>query len=178
VSNIPGTFEFVTPSDIPVVGTPTIGARFIPDDLINYEILLFDLEITVNKASINMTGVIIETVRVFYTGENHTIDLSHIVLPAGVEIDYIQYGNRRDIGTHSFTVVFKVADSNNFITPDSMTVTLVILPAEEGPNWLLIGVAGGAGALMLIATISFVIRANRLKKAKEGNVNININVSK
>jgi hypothetical protein len=170
-TNIPGTFSFLQPTDTPDAGLEVqISVVFTPEDLINYNERTFYLTVRINPQDPDMSGVVIEPIRVTFNGQNHTVDLNDLVLPTGVEIDRIEYSNRRDVGTHSFTVFFKVTNATNFIVPDSKTGSLVILPAEDGPNWLLIGVAGGAGALVLVTTIAIIIRNNRLKKLKTGNL--------
>jgi hypothetical protein len=169
-ANVPGSFAFLNPDSVLDAGTQLVTVVFTPEDIVNYKERNVYVMITINPIDPDMSGVVIEAVIVLFTGSNHTVDLSELVLPYGVEIDRIEYSNRRDIGTHSFTVFFKVTNSTNFIVPDSLSGTLIILPTDDGPNWLLIGTAGGAGALVLIATISFIVRAQKLKKVKTGRV--------
>jgi len=102
-ASVAGTFYFLTPTDKPNAGTTTAAIKFIPSDTVNYEVMYFDLDITVSEAE----GY----------GEVHAFDWVYgdtpvapvITNPNGVGIT-IEY----DDGSDTWTVIPVTAIAGNY----------------------------------------------------------------
>jgi uncharacterized repeat protein (TIGR02543 family) len=121
-----GTFRWVTPTTVPQHGNEGYYVEFIVDGDYagNYNILTQIVTLIVNKANIDMSGVIFADRVIVYDGLPQSIFATN--LPAGVNVLNYDNNGRVNAGTYTITVHFSVSDSNNYNTPASRTATLTI----------------------------------------------------
>lgn len=134
-----GTLEFAAPDDVPTVGTTTAGWKFTPDEADTYAELTGTLEISVSRATPNVTIPTVSETNIVYdpakTLKDYTLngtDGTWIV--GGTETSVAgSWSWKTDttvpiVNNRGYVAVFTPADSNNY-NPVEKTVTVTVAKA-------------------------------------------------
>lgn len=136
---VPGTLEFAAPDDVPTVGTTTAGWKFTPDDADIYVGLTGTVEISVSRATPNVTIPTVSKTNIVYdpakTLKDYTLngtDGTWIV--GGTETSVAgSWSWKTDttvpiVNNRGYVAVFTPADSDNY-NPVEKTVTVTVAKA-------------------------------------------------
>lgn len=134
-----GTLEFAAPDDVPTVGTTTAGWKFTPDEADTYAELTGTVEISVSRATPNVTIPTVSETNIVYdpakTLKDYTLngtDGTWIV--GGTETSVAgSWSWKTDttvpiVNNRGYVAVFTPADSNNY-NPVEKTVTVTVAKA-------------------------------------------------
>ena len=134
-----GTLEFAAPDDVPTVGTTTAGWKFTPDEADTYAELTGTVEISVSRATPNVTIPTVSETNIVYdpakTLKDYTLngtDGTWIV--GGTETSVAgSWSWKTDttvpiVNNRGYVAVFTPADSNNH-NPVEKTVTVTVAKA-------------------------------------------------
>ena len=134
-----GTLEFAAPDDVPTVGTTTAGWKFTPDEADTYAELTGTVEISVSRATPNVTIPTVSETNIVYdpakTLKDYTLngtDGTWIV--GGTETSVVgSWSWKTDttvpiVNNRGYVAVFTPADSNNY-NPVEKTVTVTVAKA-------------------------------------------------
>lgn len=134
-----GTLEFAAPDDVPTVGTTTAGWKFTPDEADTYAELTGTVEISVSRATPNVTIPTVSETNIVYdpakTLKDYTLngtDGTWIV--GGTETSVAgSWSWKTDttvpiVNNRGYVAVFTPADSDNY-SPVEKTVTVTVAKA-------------------------------------------------
>lgn len=146
-ASVPGTFAFVTPATTPGTGTSTQSVRFTPTDSANYDILIFGVNVTVNKATPTVT--LPPTASALVYGQS----LSASVLSGGAasvpgSFAFASPATAPNAGTGAQAVNFTPTDSANYNTV-ALNVNVTVSKATP-----ILSVAPTAAAITLGQTLA------------------------
>ncbi len=104
-------------------------------DTVNIELVglqITDLQWSIAKATIDMSGVSLTDKTVEFDGKTHSIIISG-ELPEGVTVSYVGNG-KNSVGVYTVTAKFTVADADNYNAIEDMTATLTIKEKGQDPD--------------------------------------------
>lgn len=116
--------------------------------------------LTINKATIDMSGVKFENMTVKYDGKSHSIEVTG--LPDGVTVTYVGNG-QTEVGKYTVTAKFAVGENYEAIA--DMTAELTIetdgtvepTPEEKDNTGLVIGLSAGGVVIVGLAVLAIVL---------------------
>ena len=122
----------VTPDGIINAGTHTVTVKFAPKSdnyIVNPEAR--NVQFTISKADVDMTGVVFADQTFGYDQDFHSIFLDETTLPEEVRLSGYEGNNQKEIGIHSVKANFEIKDAykNNYNVPNSITAKMTI---EQG----------------------------------------------
>lgn len=140
-------------------GTYTVTAKFAVGENYN-EIADMTATLTINKATIDMSGVKFENMTVKYDGKSHSIEVTG--LPDGVTVTYVGNG-QTEVGKYTVTAKFAVGENYEAIA--DMTAELTIetdgtvdpTPEEKDNTGLVIGLSAGGIVIVGLAVLAIVL---------------------
>ena len=158
---VEGSFAFDNPEARPgVQESGAFAARFVPSGDA-WQPVAVKVNVTVTKATYDMSGVTMEDVTVTYDGAKHSIVVEG--LPKNVSVQGWTNNGKTDAGTNQVTATFTTSDADNYEIPAPMSATLIIEPAPitsavaESQTWdgtkKTPNVVVKAGALSATATV-------------------------
>lgn len=104
------------------VGTYKITARFTVDDAANYNTIADKTAtLTIKKADMTMSGVVLADQTVTYDGKAHSLTATGV--PAGVTVTY-EGNNQTEAGTYKVTARFTTNGNYNAIPDKTATLTI------------------------------------------------------
>jgi Flp pilus assembly CpaE family ATPase len=174
VSSVPGTFDY-SPSagEVLEVGNHTLSVTFTPDDLTEYAVAQYEVQLTVTPS----TPIIMwpAPASFSYGAALSAVQLNASSLVPGT-FTYVPVENEvLPAGRHTLSVTFTPADSANYLTV-SASVPLTIAKAKPAITWpapapitygtplnstQLNAVASVAGSLVYIPSMGAVLSAGR-----------------
>lgn len=134
-----GTLEFAAPDDVPTVGTTTAGWKFTPDEADTYAELTGTVEISVSRATPNVTIPTVSETNIVYDPAKTLKDYAL----NGTDGTWIVGGTETSVAgswswktdttvpivnNRGYVAVFTPADSNNY-NPVEKTVTVTVAKA-------------------------------------------------
>ena len=140
-------------------GTYTVTAKFAVGENYN-EIADMTATLTINKATIDMSGVKFENMTVKYDGKSHSIEVTG--LPDGVTVTYVGNG-QTEVGKYTVTAKFAVGENYEAIA--DMTAELTIetdgtvdpTPEEKDNTGLVIGLSAGGVVIFGLVVLAIVL---------------------
>jgi hypothetical protein len=142
-----GSFAFTTPTTAPNAGTANQSVTFTPSDLVNYTIAVQNVNVTVEKKILTITGL---------SGVNKTYDrtttasLSGTAVLSGVEpsdkenvvlggttsVTFADslIGTGKKLTVTGFTISGSAADDYTLSQPDAITASITLAPPATSPT--------------------------------------------
>lgn len=99
------------------------------DALERYEDLTLTVQLTISKATYDMSKVLFEDMLIVYDGLEHRLQITG-ELPEGVRVRYSTTETLTEVGQLEVTAFFDIDDSKNYHPIPSRTAILTIVPAE------------------------------------------------
>jgi len=121
VASTAGTFAFTLPTTAPAVGTASQSVTFTPTDATNFNIVTFNVSVTVNKAT---AGISITNISQMFNGAGKQVTVA--TTPAGLTVSVTYDGTNTipsAIGTYAVSV--SIIDANY---QGTNTASLQIIP--------------------------------------------------
>ena len=126
-ANVPGSFAWQDSSIAPSAGKPSATIIFTPSNPANFNSVTTNITVTVNKARPNLTWNPLGSTT--YGTPLSTNQLNATSTLAGTYTYNPTNGALLDAKTHTLSVTFRPTDSNNYLSPITTNVSLVVTKA-------------------------------------------------